>query len=216
MERNRSHLSAVIFDYGHVLSEAQVSSDIEAMARLLELDSVPFQEAYWEFRVAYDEAKLSPETYWQAVADAARRTVTPDQMAALRRLDMQSWLKPNRPMVGWAGRLQRAGLKTAVLSNMPVDLYQNLMGPASWLPKFDHVTFSCEVGCSKPDPEIYRHCLEGLAVKAADALFLDDREPNVQGARLLGMHALLFTDVNAAVAELEGQFDLPSLREAVR
>ena len=65
--------------------------------------------------------------------------------------------------------------------------------------------------CSKPAAEIYRHCLEGLGVAPEQALFLDDREPNIEGAQQLGIHGLIFTNVAAAVAQLNGQYVLPEL-----
>ena len=214
MERNGHHLSAVIFDYGNVLSDVQASSDVDAMAVVLKLDRVRFQEAYWQFRVAYDEAALTPESYWHSVADFAGRTIEAGQLTELRRMDIQSWMRPNPPMVRWAQQLREAGIKTAVLSNMPSDLVEYLRGPESWLPAFDQKTFSCETHCSKPAPEIYRHSLDGLGVAPAKALFLDDREPNVEGAQQLGMHGLLFTNVAAAIAELKGRYLLPELVES--
>ena len=183
---------AVIFDYGNVLSQAQKDSDIHAMASLLALEPAPFADAYWRFRVAYDEAQLGPVAYWRAVAEAADRPVTSEQIERLRKLDVDSWILPNREMVDWAKSLRGLGTRTAVLSNMPVDLRDYLLGPQSWLPEFDHLTFSCDVRSSKPDAAIYLHCLQGLGVAAAEALFIDDREPNVVAARDLGMRAVLF------------------------
>ena len=37
--------------------------------------------------------------------------------------------------------------------------------------------------------------LQGLGVKAEEALFVDDREINVRGAREVGIHALRFRSV---------------------
>ena len=214
MERDRHHLSAVIFDYGNVLSDVQATSDIDSMAGVLNLDRAQFQEAYWQFRVAYDEAELTPESYWHSVADYASQTIDDAKLAELRRMDIRSWIRPNPPMVRWAGRLREAGIKTAVLSNMPSDLFEYLRGPESWLPQFDQLTFSCETHCSKPAAEIYRHCLDGLGVAPEKALFLDDREPNIEGALKLGMRGLLFSSVAAAIAELKGRYVLPELFES--
>jgi HAD superfamily hydrolase (TIGR01509 family) len=44
----------------------------------------------------------------------------------------------------------------------------------------------------KPDAAIYQHTLRGLGVSASEALFLDDREINIQAARALGIHAIQF------------------------
>jgi putative hydrolase of the HAD superfamily len=49
----------------------------------------------------------------------------------------------------------------------------------------DVVVASCEVGRCKPDPEIYRICLERLGLAADPTLFVDDRMENLQAARAL-------------------------------
>ena len=45
----------------------------------------------------------------------------------------------------------------------------------------------------KPEREIYEHALRGLDVAPSEALFIDDREENIAGARSIGLHAELFT-----------------------
>lgn len=187
-----SRPKAVIFDYGNVLCQPQKDADIQAMADVLALDPARFQDAYWEFRIAYDEAQLAPVSYWLCVARAAHRAASSEQIETLRKIDIESWIHPNQTMVEWAKSLRGLGLRTAVLSNMPVDLRDYLLGPASWLPEFDHLTFSCDVHSSKPDAPIYEHCLSGLGVAAPDTLFIDDREPNVTAARDLGMRAVVY------------------------
>jgi FMN phosphatase YigB (HAD superfamily) len=45
----------------------------------------------------------------------------------------------------------------------------------------------------KPEPGIYTHAVEGLKVKPDQALFLDDRSDNVEGARAVGLHAQVYS-----------------------
>jgi HAD superfamily hydrolase (TIGR01509 family) len=59
---------------------------------------------------------------------------------------------------------------------------------------FDHVTLSWDLKCVKPDPAIYRHAVDGLGVAAADALFIDGKEVNVEGARAAGLPAELYSN----------------------
>ena len=51
--------TAIIFDYGNVLSQPQPLADIEAMASVLELPTEIFRRAYWQFRLAYDSIQLT-------------------------------------------------------------------------------------------------------------------------------------------------------------
>jgi HAD superfamily hydrolase (TIGR01509 family) len=72
----------------------------------------------------------------------------------------------------------------------------------SWLEEFDYVTFSGEVRLIKPDPAIYEHTLRGLDVTASEALFLDDRQINIQAAQALGINALRFESIEQLRTEL--------------
>jgi FMN phosphatase YigB (HAD superfamily) len=64
-----------------------------------------------------------------------------------------------------------------------------------WLKNFDHLTFSADVRITKPDARIYQHSLKGLEVEASDAIFVDDRAANVEGAQAVGLRAIRFLSV---------------------
>ena len=70
---------------------------------------------------------------------------------------------------------------------------------------FDTILYSSEEGIAKPDPAIYRRCLERLRVAPDEAVFVDDVLENVEAARALGMAGLHFqkgTDVQAEFEKL--------------
>jgi putative hydrolase of the HAD superfamily len=62
----------------------------------------------------------------------------------------------------------------------------------------------------KPDPAAYRTCLARLGEAAPEkVLFVDDNADNVEGARVAGLDALLYTDIVALRGALrERGFDL--------
>jgi epoxide hydrolase-like predicted phosphatase len=106
-------------------------------------------------------------------------------------------------VVARARELHQAGYKTAILTNNVREWGE---GWKSTIPMdlFDAVIDSSDVGVRKPDPEIYRIACERLAVEPGTAVFLDDNEANVKGARAVGMEAVLVgKDVWAALAELD-------------
>jgi len=55
---------------------------------------------------------------------------------------------------------------------------------------FDVIVFSAEKGVKKPDSEIYRRTLTRLGVNPQEAIFVDDRLPNITGARRIRMQAI--------------------------
>ena len=60
----------------------------------------------------------------------------------------------------------------------------------------------------KPEPEIYELTLERLGdAGAAECLFVDDVEVNVEAARELGLTAVHFRDNEQAIPEIEAALD---------
>ncbi|HEV2173921.1 MAG TPA: HAD family phosphatase [Nitrospira sp.] len=204
----RTSPSAVIFDYGNVLSQSQPPADTQAMAGILDIPMPQFTELYWRFRVEYDAAAFDPAAYWNTVAEWASRRPTPAQIATLIEIDSRSWSHPAPIIPQWARELRAAGLRTAILSNMPVPVRDYILG-CPWLPEFDSKTFSCEVRICKPAREIYEDCLDKLGARPSDVLFLDDRESNIRAAQTLGLNTVLFTDAPRALREIEDRFSLP-------
>jgi len=204
----RIRLAAVIFDYGNVLSAPQGANEIAAMAAIFNISVDSFREAYWKYRVPYDEAALAPKQYWMAVAEALSTSLMDTQVSKLLEIDSQSWSYPARDLPGWARDLHNAGLKTGLLSNIPIPVRDYIV-QCQWLPPFQHSTFSCDVRIAKPAPEIYLHSIHGLGTDPNEILFLDDRPENVRAAETLGLHGIVYQSAEQAAGELQRRFDIP-------
>jgi len=204
-------LKAVIFDYGKVLCRPQTTEDMAAMGRVLGLETGEMHRLYWPAREVFDRGDLDPEAYWNSVATQAGRGLTPEEIQELIHLDNESWSRTDPVMLRWANKLRESGIRIGLLSNMPVTLRRHLGETARWLDGFDHLTFSCDVRMIKPEPGIYGDCLKGLGVAAGEALFLDDRLPNVEAARQVGLHSLVFDSPGQARAQMDGCYALPEL-----
>jgi putative hydrolase of the HAD superfamily len=68
---------------------------------------------------------------------------------------------------------------------------------------FDHLCFSYQVKATKPDPRAYVGTLDRLGVAAAQCVFVDDADQNVQGARAVAIDALRFTSAEALATALQ-------------
>ena len=197
-----SPVTAVLFDYGMVLSGPP---DAEALARLLKvfgLDEATFRAAYWKFRDDYDRGHLGGDAYWHAVAAMLKHSLTADELAELIAADVALWTQPNTPMIAWAEHLRRSGVKTGILSNIGDHMETGILHKFPWLRDFAHHTFSHRLGIAKPDPAIYQHAVQGLATKAENILFIDDREENIVAAHAAGMQAIQYSTQDAFVDEM--------------
>jgi putative hydrolase of the HAD superfamily len=204
-------LRAVVFDYGKVLCQPQPPAVREALATRLGAPREAFEAAYARFRPEYDRGTLDDVAYWQAVAQACGRTLDAETALWLADVDARGWSHPNLSLVDWAGQVRQAGFQTAILSNMQRSLRQRLEELCPWLPEVDAAVFSSDLGYVKPEPEMYRRVVELLAVAPQEALFIDDVEANVAGARQVGLSALRFTDVPTLRQALTAFPELPPI-----
>jgi len=215
--KGRMILRAVIFDYGMVLSGPPEPG---ARARLLEISQLSpevFDEHYWRYRLDYDRGTLTGHTYWPTIARDAGVSFSPQEIEALIEQDVLLWATVDPIMLDWVVRIRDSGMKIAILSNMGEDLLAYMRENFGWLNNFHHLTWSCELNLIKPMAEIYEHTLERLGVRADEALFIDDRLENVEGARAVGIHSLLFRGVDRLQEDLQQQglaSQLPPLPDA--
>jgi 2-haloacid dehalogenase len=76
--------------------------------------------------------------------------------------------------------------------------------------RFRDIVVSGQVKLLKPDPAIYFLALDRFRLRPADALFVDDREINVEAALAVGMQAHLFTGADDLRARLVAEGLLPA------
>jgi putative hydrolase of the HAD superfamily len=84
---------------------------------------------------------------------------------------------------------------------------------ATALAPLRRVFVSHEMRCRKPEPEAYAYVADAIGVPPDRILFLDDSAVNVEGARAVGMDAVLVkshVDVSSAVQSRLGIPPLPS------
>jgi putative hydrolase of the HAD superfamily len=115
------------------------------------------------------------------------------------------WNEPQVPIEGMyelVEELKNAGYGIYLLSNASVrqpEYWQE--APVSRF--FDGTLISAHVHVVKPQPEIYRACLEKFGLQAQESFFIDDVAANVEGAMHCGLSgAVFFGDVSRLRREL--------------
>ena len=207
-------IDAVILDFGHVLGLPPREEDFEALRKLSGIEAGAFHKAFWQYRDAYDLGAFDGPAYWQRAASDCGASFSREHIAEMIMGDIQLWIHPHPVMLEWSRLLSQRGVKMAVLSNMPRELGKYLRQSVDWLAPFSHLCFSSELNMGKPEPAIFRACLEALGVPAPRALFIDDREVHVAGARSVGLHSVVFHSVEQLQADLEPLGVGASLAEA--
>lgn len=187
-----SKISAVLFDYGQVLSAPPAAEAWEQLKALFNAEEDVFHPAYWTHRHEYDRGTLNAVQYWNAVAEVMGKQVTEAQIGPLNEADVALWTQPNQEMIDWAAALQGAGVKTGILSNIGDAMEEGVLRHCPWLYRFHHHTFSHRLLIAKPEVAIYLVAASGLGVPTSEVLFIDDREDNIDAARTVGMTAIQY------------------------
>lgn len=206
--------STIIFDYGGVLGLPLDPFREAEMMKLSGLTPERFSDVYRRDRIELDRGTLPTDEYWGRILSAGGVSPTPDLLARIEREDALGWSRVNHRVVQWSYELREAGFRTAILSNMPFEklAFMRSDGQFRWIDDFDVTVFSCDHRLVKPEPSIYRLCLERLGALPDQCLFLDDVPENVEGARAVGIAALLFTTVEEMRGVLERDWGLPVRR----
>ncbi len=95
-------------------------------------------------------------------------------------------------MVDLARDLRSRGITLGLLTNNARELRSVWGSLTDWSQLFHQVIDSSEAGVRKPDPAAFRLALQRCGQPLAErALMVDDFEVNADGARAVGMHAVL-------------------------
>ncbi|XP_049721482.1 LOW QUALITY PROTEIN: acyl-CoA dehydrogenase family member 10 [Elephas maximus indicus] len=199
---------AVIFDMGGVLipSPGRVATEWEVQNHIPSGTIVKALIAGGENGpwMTFMRGEITPEAFLQEFgrlcSEMSQTSVPVDSFFSL--LTSEQVAKQFPVMTEAISQIRAKGLQTAVLSN---NFY--LPNGKSFLPldrkQFDVVVESCVEGVCKPDPRLYKLCLERLGVQPSASIFLDDLGQNLKAAARLGIHTVKVDDPETAVEELE-------------
>lgn len=114
-------------------------------------------------------------------------------------------VEPYAYAVQWIKQLKASGLKVYLLSNYPKDIFtlHTECGCFPFLDQVDGKVVSGFVRMIKPNADIYEYLLKEYGLEAAESVFIDDREENIETARGLGMKGIVFQSYEQACGELD-------------
>lgn len=173
------------------------------LAKTFHLAPERFLDLYHPSRRPYDRGDVTPVEYWKKFAAGAGVTIEDRLIETLQQWDHEMWSRIYPEMIEWQRNLRAAGYKTAILSNMQRDMSEYVRRNFEWVRGFDCLIFSGEVRVAKPEPEIYEQTIRCLGVKHSEALFVDDREENLQAASALGITGIRVQSIAQLRNDLE-------------
>ncbi|HZG46868.1 MAG TPA: HAD family phosphatase [Allosphingosinicella sp.] len=185
--------TAVIFDVGNVLYGwdpdaflvRQIADD-EARLKFIEDTNL------WEWHDAldggrpFDEAARELSEIYPAYADL---------ISAWGSRFGETISGPIEPVHAIVDELEGAGVPLFAITNFSADFWAPFVEQErAFFSRFRDIVVSGEVKLLKPDPAIYYLALDRFGLQPSQALFVDDRKINVDGAEAIGLRSHLFTD----------------------
>jgi 2-haloacid dehalogenase len=102
--------------------------------------------------------------------------------------------------------LDSRGVPLFVITNFSAEFWKPFHAKEkAFFSRFREIVVSGEEKLLKPDPALYYRALDRFRLKPEEALFVDDRQINVDGAEAIGMHGHLFIDAADLRLRLEAE-----------
>jgi len=102
--------------------------------------------------------------------------------------------------------LDARGVPLFAITNFSADFWPAFIArERAFFSRFRDIVVSGEEKLLKPDPALYYRALHRFGLKPREALFIDDRAINVEGAKAVGMHGHLFTGAEDFRSRLEAE-----------
>ena len=194
-------MRAVILDIGGVLEYTPPTGHTAAWEEELGLAPGELDRRMYDVWRGGSLGTISERDVHAAIAD--RLALSPADVDRFMAGVWEEYLGTlNAELTEWFAGL-RSRYRTGIVSNSFVGAREREGERYGFEELTDTIVYSHEVGVAKPDPAIYRLACERLGVQPEEAVFLDDREPAVEGARAVGMAGVVFRDNAQAICEIE-------------
>jgi putative hydrolase of the HAD superfamily len=182
--------SVVLLDFGGVIWNMRwdVAHTLEATHRLPSgtLTATLYGCSTWQ----EVERGRGDREAWLATAHAELEQIAERPLPPLH----AEWRASQRPIPETIElvRALRPPYRVGVLSNADLTLRARLSDVLGIVDLFDDIVCSAEVGCAKPEAEIYALACRRLGAPPSACVFVDDRQDNVAAAEAAGMRGILY------------------------
>jgi putative hydrolase of the HAD superfamily len=191
-------IKSIIFDWGGVLIDDPAPALMRYCADALSIPKENYTKAHRKFAADFQTGHISEDVFWQKVC--GELNVPKPRNRSLWSKAFEAVYSPRTEVFSLARLLHRNGYRTGFLSNTEVPamnyFYQQKYD------MFDAAVFSCAEGILKPDRRIYELTLERLKTQPGEAVFIDDRQDFINGAKEAGLNTILFKSIGQVKTEL--------------
>lgn len=148
-----------------------------------------FFDDHNDLRKEMQYGRLTEDEFWKHFIQLTGVDIDANKL----KIAVRKVLKPFSDVVEIAKSL-KTNCKLAILSNFTKEWADYLVTEYKFNEIFDGMFWSFQNGLKKPSPEAYLQVVENFKVRPEECLFIDDKERNIKGAKVLGMKTILYTN----------------------
>jgi len=194
-------IRAITFDIGGVLEFTPRTGWIERWEAQLQLPPGDFEERLGEVWAAGSLGMISLKDVEERIGMILK--LESPQVTALMEDSWHEYVGTLNVELTTYFTSLRPRYRTAIISNSFVGAREREQELYQFADRCDLIIYSHEVGVAKPEQRIFELACAQLGVLPTEMLFLDDVAANVEAARQLGIHAILFQDTAQAIRDIE-------------
>ena len=194
-------IRTVILDIGNVLMDFDYMKCFrglfdEETAQAIANVSIRKLEVWLEM----DRGVLS---YEEAVALIVQGAPHLEKEIRLAVKELYDWIDSYPYAVDWVKNLKEKGCRVYLLSNYGEKPFAVSKARMPFLQYVDGRLISYEARDIKPNAGIYQMLCDKFDIEPDKAVFIDDSEVNIAGAKAFGLNTILFTGYEDAVQQLK-------------
>jgi FMN phosphatase YigB (HAD superfamily) len=198
----------ICFDIGGVLVRLNpgFSSELISLAAPHEVqnlrevlrDDFTHNQAGYSASEKYQLGQLASDEFVSLVSSALGGRLTKDLITTKLMAEIAGEIPETTKLLAPLARVARLGC----FSNTNAIHWDFLNDTFSWMTTFEIKLASHLCGFAKPDAAAFEAVCDAALIKPNEGLFIDDRQINVDGARRIGMSAILYSNPPRLIDDL--------------
>ena len=189
-----------IFDLGRVLVKVDLKPFIYQFSKAFKIEPDALKKndnngAYLDFQVG----KINGDEFHKITCEYFKQPVPLDRFKDIWSSMLAGEVEGTAEIVN---KLFEKNYTLSLLSNTDPWHYQYCEKMIPVLQKFEKIFLSYDLRMRKPDAKIFLTVAEKLATKPEQCLFIDDLEENIEAAKSLNFHTVLFHNADQLRNEL--------------
>ncbi len=187
-----TEIKLLVFDMGGVFIQYKWETVCQGFAQAAGISGEEFTARFHQVNnYHYERGKLTTAELVNRLNPALGLNLTEEEFAVLWNASLDEDLQ----MTAILQKL-RQQFPLYLLSNINDSHFTFIENSFNISRHFNELILSHEVGYVKPEPEIYHEVLKRSGMEPHHWLFIDDLQPNVEGAQAIGLNAFQFTGVD--------------------